>query len=42
MVGLNFYLYGDQEAATAARKKPLWDAWFQKHFPMPPEASQSD
>jgi uncharacterized protein YndB with AHSA1/START domain len=35
MVALNFYLYGDQSRATAARETPLWDSWFQKHFPMP-------
>lgn len=37
MVALTFYLYGDQAAATAAREKPLWQAWFQKHFPTPTE-----
>lgn len=35
MIGLNFYLYGDQSAATAARESPHWDAWFQRHFPAP-------
>lgn len=35
MVALNFYLYGDQAAATVARERPLWDAWFQKQFPAP-------
>src|SRR4029079_2690838 len=34
MVALNFYLYGDQAVGTVAHEKPLWDAWFQKHFPM--------
>src|SRR5262249_46543791 len=33
-VALNFYLYGDQAAATVAREQPLWDAWFQKRFPI--------
>lgn len=33
MVALSFYLYGDQAADTVAREKPLWDAWFHKHFP---------
>ncbi len=42
MVALNFYLYGDQAAATAARETPLWDAWFQKRFPMPAEPCKSD
>ena len=37
MVALNFYLYGDQAAGTVARETPLWEAWFQKHFPMPTE-----
>ncbi len=35
MVALNLYFYGDQAAGTVARETPLWDAWFQKHFPMP-------
>jgi hypothetical protein len=35
MVALAFYLYGDQAAKTVARETPLWDAWFQKRFPMP-------
>jgi uncharacterized protein YndB with AHSA1/START domain len=35
MVALNFYLYGDQAAETAARETPLWQAWFQQRFPMP-------
>jgi hypothetical protein len=37
MVALNFYLYGPHAAENAARESPLWDAWFQKHFPMPPQ-----
>ncbi len=37
MVALGFYLYGAGAAATVAREKPLWDAWFQKHFPTPTE-----
>jgi len=35
MVTLNFYLYGDQAAATVARETPLWQAWIEKHFPAP-------
>jgi uncharacterized protein YndB with AHSA1/START domain len=35
MVALNFYLYGDQAAGTVAHETPLWQAWFQKRFPMP-------
>lgn len=35
MVALGFYLYGDQAAATVARKTPLWQAWFQRRFTTP-------
>ena len=42
MVALNFYLYGDQAAGTVAHETPLWDAWFQKRFPMPTEPSKSE
>ena len=42
MVALGFYLYGDQAAGTAARETPLWDAWFQKRFPMPTEPGKSE
>ena len=35
MVALNFYLYGEQAAATVARETPLWEAWIQKRFPTP-------
>ena len=41
MVALGFYLYGDQAAGTVAQETPLWDAWFQKRFPMPTEPSKS-
>jgi len=40
LVALNFYLYGEQAAATAARETPLWQAWIQEHFPMPKEPSK--
>jgi len=33
MVAMNFYLYGDQAAATVARETPLWQAWIQERFP---------
>jgi hypothetical protein len=33
MVAMNFYLYGEQAAATAARETPLWEAWLQELFP---------
>ena len=42
MVALNFYLYGDQAAETVAHETPLWEAWFQKRFPMPAEPSKSE
>ncbi len=34
MVGVGFYLYGDQAPATAAQEMPLWEAWFRERFPM--------
>jgi hypothetical protein len=42
MVALTLYLYGDLAAANVAREGPLWDAWFQKHFPMPAESGKSE
>jgi uncharacterized protein YndB with AHSA1/START domain len=42
IVALNFYLYGDQAAEIVAREIPMWQTWFQEHFPMPSEASQSE
>jgi hypothetical protein len=42
MVALGFYLYGDQAPGTVARETPLWEAWFQRRFPMPTEAGKSD
>ena len=42
MVALGFYLYGDQAAGTADRETPLWEAWFQKRFPMPTEPGKSE
>jgi uncharacterized protein YndB with AHSA1/START domain len=42
MVTLNFYLYGDQAAATAARETPLWQSWIDKHYPAPAEAAKSE
>jgi uncharacterized protein YndB with AHSA1/START domain len=42
MVALNFYFYGDRSAGTVARETPLWDAWFQKRFPMPTEPGKSE
>jgi hypothetical protein len=38
----NFYLYGDQAAATAARETLLWQAWVEERFPMPLEPSKSE
>lgn len=40
MVALSFYLYGEQASETAARETPIWQAWFQEHFPMPSATSQ--
>jgi uncharacterized protein YndB with AHSA1/START domain len=42
MVTLNFYLYGDQAAATVARETPLWEAWIQEHFPAAAETAKSE
>ena len=42
MVTLSFYLYGDQAAGNVARETPLWQAWVQERFPMPPKPSESD
>jgi hypothetical protein len=42
MAAFNFYLYGDQAAATAARETPLWQAWMQERFPMPTEPGKSE
>jgi uncharacterized protein YndB with AHSA1/START domain len=41
MVAMNFYMYGDQAAATVAREAPLWQAWLQERFPMPTEQGKS-
>jgi uncharacterized protein YndB with AHSA1/START domain len=35
MVGLNFYLCGDQAAETVARETPLWQSWLEDLFPTP-------
>lgn len=40
LVALNFYLYGDEAAATAARETPLWEAWIQQHFPTPTDSGK--
>ena len=42
MVAMNLYLYGDRAAETVARETPLWEAWFQKRFPMPTEPGKSE
>ena len=41
MVAINFYLYGDRAAETAARVTPLWQAWIQERFPTPTEPGES-
>ena len=33
VVAMNFYLYGDEAAETAARETPVWQAWLQERFP---------
>lgn len=35
MIAMSIYLYGDQSPETVAREKPLWEGWFQEHFPAP-------
>jgi hypothetical protein len=42
IAAFSFFLYGDQAAATAAREKPLWQAWIQKRFPTPTEPVKSE
>ena len=42
MVAMNLYMYGDQAAEIVTRETPLWEAWFQEHFPMPTPASKSE
>jgi len=42
MVAMNFYMYGDQAAATVAREAPLWQVWFQERFPMPAELGERE
>jgi len=42
MVTLNFYVYGDNAAATVARETPRWQAWIEEHFPAPSEASKGE
>ena len=42
MVTVSFYLYGDQAAAVAARERPQWQEFMQKHFPMPTQPSPSE
>lgn len=41
-VGMNLYLYGEGTEGTVAQQQPLWDAWLQKHFPMPAAAGAHD
>jgi hypothetical protein len=33
MAAMNFYLYGEQAAATVTRETPLWQEWLQDLFP---------
>jgi uncharacterized protein YndB with AHSA1/START domain len=36
LVALNFYLYGEQAAATVLRETPRWQAWIDARFPAAP------
>jgi len=38
IVGMNLYMYGDKADDVVAREQPVWESWFQEHFPMPAEA----
>ena len=40
MVAMNLYVYGDHAVETVARETPVWQAWFQQHFPMPAAVTQ--
>jgi uncharacterized protein YndB with AHSA1/START domain len=40
MAALTLYLYGETASTTLAHETPRWDAWFEKHFPMPLEPSK--
>lgn len=42
MVALNLYLYGDRATGNVAHETPLWDAWFQERFPIPPEPGKGE
>jgi len=37
MATVTFYLYGDGADGRVAHDTPRWQAWIQKHFPMPTE-----
>jgi uncharacterized protein YndB with AHSA1/START domain len=37
LAAMNFYMYGDQAAATVASERPKWEAWMQGQFPAPAE-----
>jgi uncharacterized protein YndB with AHSA1/START domain len=41
-LGMVVHLHGDQAAETLARETPLWEAWFQQHFPAPTEPEKSE
>jgi uncharacterized protein YndB with AHSA1/START domain len=41
-VPVRLFLYGEQASASVARVEPLWQAWMQEHFPMPPAGGASN
>jgi uncharacterized protein YndB with AHSA1/START domain len=42
MVAMNLYAYGDDARNTVDRATPVWQAWFQEHFPMPTGAGTGE
>jgi hypothetical protein len=41
-VAMNLYAYGDDARNTVDRATPVWQAWFQEHFPMPTGAGTGE
>jgi hypothetical protein len=37
-LAIRFFLYGEKAASAIASEEPVWAAWIQEHFPMPPTA----
>lgn len=40
MIAMNFYMYGEDAAATVARVSPQWQAWIAQRFPAPAEGGR--